>query len=424
MRSNDSQEVCGKMKKTALIVIVLFWSAYVHVDAQEEIQFPDTHMENALRMELGKAEGEPLYKTDLQRIWNLDLSNSRIESIEGLEYCTHLYYLHLDNNALTDITPLAGLTRLVELSLEGNTITDISPLASLTNIEFLYLSGNTIADISPLSSLTTLTVLSLSYNSISDISPLFNLTNLSELYLANNAVTDIFPLSNLTALTVLDLGSNNIQNIIPLFNMKDLRVVDLRRNAIKGVTELRELERIGEYEGEWIGAELNISYNEIADITPLIDNPGISKGDSIDISNNPLNSYSIERCIPRLRKRGVELRWEPVKDTTHSSPSRELLSPEIFLVLLLAFSLLLYGYVRKKRSEKRVKKDQEPDRDGIFSDLKSLLEERTRLTGVLNELESKKPGENYRKMHNHVVDRLLRIERSIEKKRKEISEID
>lgn len=422
------------MRKKALIFVTLLCFILIDTEfstSKEEMHFPDEHLENTIRMEIGKSEDAPIYKEDLRRIWKLDLSNAHIENIEGLEHCINLYYLLLDNNAITDISPLAHLTHLVELSLEGNEIIDISSLASLTTVEFLYLGGNNISDISPLSGMTNLSVLSLSHNNISDISPLFSLATLTELYLDNNSITDIFSLSSLENLTILDMSNNNIQSIIPLFNLKDLRVLDLQRNEIRSISEIRELEKIGECEEEWIGAELDLSHNEISDITPLIKNPGVNEGDTVDISNNPLNSKSIELYIPRLEKRGVELTWKPIKEISTPVQGSELYIG--VLAVIISSVLIFYIYIRRKKPEEKLKEDKVyREKEIEFSELKILLKERNRLNTLLNELKSRREElisgriseEKYKKMYDHVSKRLETIEDLIEEKRKKIVNYD
>ena len=69
--------------------------------------------------------------------------------------------------------------------------------------------------------------------------------------------------------------------------------------------------------------QLDLSENNILDISPLIENLGINKGDSIDISYNPLNLKSIETYVPELESRGVELIWEPVIETSVTTPPPE-----------------------------------------------------------------------------------------------------
>ena len=153
---------------------------------------------------------------------------------------------------IADLTGLECATSLTSLGLNDNQISDISPLANLTSLTGLYLYSNQISTISPLANLTSLMSLGLEWNQISDISPLANLTSLTGLSLRYNQISDISPLANLTHLTWLDLEGN-----------------------------------------------------QISDILPLVDNEGLSEGDEVYLTGNPLSSDSINIYIPQLEARGV-----------------------------------------------------------------------------------------------------------------------
>jgi len=372
--------------KAVILLILLVWISLISIKSQEEVSFPDKNLENAIREEIAKTDGEQIYKEDLRHIWELDLSNKNIMDIEGLQYCTRLYSLFLDNNNITDISPLSNLTNLIELSLNGNNISDISPLSDLSN----------------------LIVLSLTYNNITDLSPLFNLAKLTELYLGNNNISDISPLAVLTNLKELDLSNNSIHNIFPLFTLTDLRGLNLQRNDIRDITQIKGMSKIGEHEEHWIGAELDLSHNQISDITPLIENFGINEGDKVDISNNPLNSKSLEIYIPVLESRGVELTWEPIKKPT-APVKRSNLFLYIPFLAIITISVVIYQIKKIKRE---------------VSGLKKLLEERDRVKNLLRKLNFQKEEliykgiseDKYNEIYEQLIERLKTIEKLIEKK--------
>ena len=133
------------------------------------VTIPDYALEVALRDALNKPEG-PIYKSDLESLTYLDLTEKNI----------------------SDISVLSGLTNLETLWLWGNNITDISALSGLTNLEWLDLDENNISDISALSGLTNLEGLSLDKNNISDISALVSNAGISSgdtVYLTNNPLS-------------------------------------------------------------------------------------------------------------------------------------------------------------------------------------------------------------------------------------------
>ena len=227
------------------------------------VDIPDSNLRTAIEKALGKASGVTITTEWMKRLYQLIAPNASITDLTGLEGATKLTWLELHNNFISDISPLAGLNNLAELYLSDNSISDISPLAGLTNLRILGLSGNSISDISPVAGLINLIELSLENNSISDISPLAGLTNLRILGLSGNSISDISPVAGLI-------------NLI----------------------------------------ELSLENNSISDISPLVANAGLGSGDTVDVSENPLNSQSINTHIPTLQSRGVNISFSNLKPIT------------------------------------------------------------------------------------------------------------
>jgi len=116
----------------------------------------------------------------------------------------------------------------------------------------------------------------------------------------------------------------------------------LGKNSITDINLLRKLTNIGGLSMTLTTINcihLDLSHNQISDISPLIENPGISKGDRVDISHNPLNVESIEIHIPELENKGVDLTWKPLIE----SPAVTALPPNLSLFLLSNF--LYFGLI-------------------------------------------------------------------------------
>ena len=235
----------------------------VRVDFDKPVDIPDPNLRAEIEKDLSKASSDTITTADMKRLTDLEAPNANITDLTGLEHATNLTLLDLDNNSISDISPLTGLTQLTVLFLGNNSISDISPLTGLTNLKTLVLENNSISDISPLAGLTNLTQLRLYINSISDISPLAGLTQLTSLGLGRNNISDISPLAGLTNLTTLTLWTNSI-----------------------------------------------------SDLSPLVANTGLGEGDRIDVSENPLNSASINTHIPALQSRGVEVYFDALEPAT------------------------------------------------------------------------------------------------------------
>ena len=235
----------------------------VRVDFDKLVDIPDSNLRTAIEKALGKASGVTITTEDMKHLPQLIAPNASITDLTGLEHATNLTLLNLSDNSISDISPLAGLNNLAELYLSDNSISDISPLAGLNNLIWLELHNNSISDLSPLKGLNNLIWLELSDNSISDISPLAGLTNLRILGLSGNSISDISPVAGLI-------------NLI----------------------------------------ELSLENNSISDISPLVANAGLGSGDTVDVSENPLNSQSINTHIPTLQSRGVNISFSNLKPIT------------------------------------------------------------------------------------------------------------
>ena len=144
---------------------------------------PDKNLRNKLKQKLLKSDDRSLQLTDMtEATGEIELSDSDIESLIGLESCTNLRLLSLDNNRITNISSLVNLTGLIELDLSNNQISDIRVLSNLSNLMTLKLSNNQITDFSPITKLTNLKKLYLENSGRLDIGLLTELTNLTEFY--------------------------------------------------------------------------------------------------------------------------------------------------------------------------------------------------------------------------------------------------
>ncbi len=128
------------------------------------------------------------------------------------------------------------------------------------------------------SGLESLTTLDYREGGISDLTGLEYYVNLGELILYNNNNSDLFAESGYTQLELLGLGlvDPNISDISTLAGLTNLQILSLRGN-------------------------------NISDISPLVENSGLSAGDTVDLRDNPLSTTSVDVYIPQLEARGVTL---------------------------------------------------------------------------------------------------------------------
>ena len=235
------------------------------------VDIPDANLRAVIADSLGKASGASISRREIASLAVLEVPNSNIRDLTGLEFATRLTSLNLgmenvfdagwsNSNRIYDLSPLSSLTNLTSLELSFTGLTDVSALAHLTSLTTLWLRHNLISDISPLANLTNLEGLDLRDNFTSDISPLANLTNLKWLNLRDNFTLDISPLANLTNLEGLDFISNNISDVSALVGLTRLEWLNLTSNNISDVSALAGLTRL-----EW----LNLGGNAISDVSAL-----------------------------------------------------------------------------------------------------------------------------------------------------------
>ncbi len=194
--------VCSKTSNTAVLTVL---------PGNDTVHFNDASLKYWVETTLGKTDPT---RTDMLALTSLEIFQSVVADLTGLEYALNLQDLDIDSNPtshprLTDISPLAGLTQLRSVRLHDQRISDLAPLAGLANLKSLNLHTNTITNLTPLAGLTGLTALSLENNqSLSDLSALSGLANLTTLELEGCEIGDISPLSGMTKLTWLELLFN------------------------------------------------------------------------------------------------------------------------------------------------------------------------------------------------------------------------
>ncbi len=114
------------------------------------VHIPDANLRAAIETALKVAPGGPIAPVDIETLRSLEVRETTIRDLTGLELATNLSDLRLVENGIVDVSVLSNLTDLTKLNLGDNSIADISPLEGLTNLTELLLGNNNISDISPL----------------------------------------------------------------------------------------------------------------------------------------------------------------------------------------------------------------------------------------------------------------------------------
>lgn len=186
-----------------------------------DVHFEDENLEMAIREEIGIPEGT-IRKEDLEAVDTLDLSNSGIESLEGIENVITVRDLDLQGNRITDIGPLEELIYLENLNLRGNHIGDLSKLAGLERMTSLDIRDTGIEELDFVSDMRSLTDLNARGNDITSLAPLEHVSQLRVLNARNNHIKDISVLTNLEYLEDINLRNNQIEDFAPVFDLPHL----------------------------------------------------------------------------------------------------------------------------------------------------------------------------------------------------------
>lgn len=216
----------------------------------------------------------------LSNLKSLDLSDNVVDDLSPLVYLTQLTDLKLNYYALVpDLTPLGQLPSLQNLEIYADTLENPDSLSALHNISSLR-ANSTFGDIQLIKTLTQLRHLELAYVAIGNQDDLANLTNLTYLDLIDMGMNSASPLATLTELSHLYLNENPIPDLLPLQNLTGLH-------------------------------ELGLFGISATTIKPLVDNQGLSSGDTVDLSYVPLVCANEKTNVDALIARQVTVVANP-----------------------------------------------------------------------------------------------------------------
>jgi len=214
---------------------------------------------------------------NIPSLLEINLSLNYMENLNsefGIDKLTNLKKLNVSRNQLTDENVFINLPNLEELNIEWNSLNTVNSIKNLTNLKVLNMSLNNIKDLKQFECFNNLTILDLSSNKILNITEKVNMPNLKTLDLSLNDddslgsvnltnehyLTDITGLSGLASIEKLDLSINGIKNIDVLSKLKNLKNVDLSMNRISEIKEPIVLENL---------EEMNLSSNKLINIEGL-----------------------------------------------------------------------------------------------------------------------------------------------------------
>ena len=208
------------------------------------------------------------------------------------------------DDSTNTITILSGLINEVDyLELQDSNISDLSGLENFVNLTDLQLENNNISNISPLLSLHKLNSINLNKNKLTTIPNEIKDTALMQLALAYNPIVDFSGLQKAKSITSLNLEGTSIteSNLVYLKNLKIVNL-NLSNTNIKDYSMLNELETNQTLHVLTINHNNSINYATIPEVT------------SLDISYSNINEEGFE-LIPETNKlQYLNISYTNIKD--------------------------------------------------------------------------------------------------------------
>ena len=256
----------------------------------------EKYIENIVYDQIITVNGKKYIKPiTLDSIRRIDLSNSELDNLNGLEYFKNIYELDLSNNKLENIDKLGNLKYSeimgLRLNLSNNNIKDVSVLKD-KYISSLFLDGN--INVKGYGKIKKIGYLSLDNCAITELEDLSSIEYLGCINLSNNNISNYDSIGNCNSLYSIDLANNNLEDLSKINNIlnnENIIFLDLSNNKLKDISNLKNNNHI---------YNLDLSNNtEIADFSPIkscatlvmlkVENCGIKNAEDVLI-----NSYQDE----------------------------------------------------------------------------------------------------------------------------------
>jgi len=280
--------------------------------------FPDVHLAQEIATVLNGNTNTNVSVSEeqLESITNLQVINSDVQDLKGMELLTGLRTLEIVGTEVSDIHPIGGLINLISLDLRNNEIENINSLSNLTNLTMLLLDENKIDDISALSTLVDLTSLKLASNQITDVTPLQNLNNLHTLNLNSNHIMDISSLPQVASTSgfsainqTITLGTGYLlvpQKINLLNQYGEYPTVTNKIGAGTFVDGLLTWTETGKNKLEWIGP---LSFQGVVEqevqtaetIYGIFEDENLAKAIALTLNNNEANAVVVAGQLENIK---------------------------------------------------------------------------------------------------------------------------
>lgn len=143
------------------------------------VEIGDAELREILMEETNSNNPSNLTKGRMMELKELNISNTIVASLKGLEEAENLEILRARSVEVADLSPISSLTNLMELDMRDALMpTSLAFLEPLQKLEIIDFQNTAVANISTLQGKNTLTHINLRETDVTDISPLEGMTQL------------------------------------------------------------------------------------------------------------------------------------------------------------------------------------------------------------------------------------------------------
>ena len=178
-------------------------------------------------------------------IRDLNLSNTKITSLELIKNMVGMQTLVFDNTGITSLELNKNMVGMQHLSLLNTKITSLEPIKDMVGMQRLFLSGTKITSLQPIKNMVLMKVLSLSNTEITSLEPIKNMARMQSLSLDNTKITSLEPIKNIAGMQILSLSRTKITSLELIKNMAGMQILELRGTEIADLGPIADLIRGG-----------------------------------------------------------------------------------------------------------------------------------------------------------------------------------
>lgn len=240
----------------ALVCLSIIFSIFLsspNYRAPSGPAFSEPLIEQAVRLQLGKAPHEALTMADLMKVeelyifGNLTAPNSQtfdtyvdrfvqhdetiqrgsIYSLGDLKQLPNLRRISIDFQHVSDLSPLAELTRLENVDLRHNPVEDATPLSRSLMLRDLVLFDTAVSDLTALSACPNLSTLDIGLTRVTSLKAVKGLSGLRVLLVRKAPVTSLDQVESLSLLEEIYLSDTGVKDLTPLFNLPKLTLIEV-----------------------------------------------------------------------------------------------------------------------------------------------------------------------------------------------------